>query len=319
MQYGLKFLIEEIDDSIPECLEIHSGFLEFLYNLTKNCSNAEKTYVSLALTIGKTLNLGVVYFFHLVSLLFSISFEDSLTSVLSCIANCFFVEYPLASYKSARNLLILAKVYIEQWLLQKYSSEITRCLQRVIKKYKSDEVFENLEPAALFLSESDSLIYSYALQIYNQQKKLFEGFIAYKNIFGIGTQPEEAKPMKFYYKPIEEVTTFEPLIFDKIKSSKKNKDLNKEITELDKLREQAKRGRKLAKKALEKETEISQHDKSLEYQLLQQKKESNQNYVRNMLDELQVEYKKFDTTLEKRQEKKKRKKRMAGNKTEHNK
>ena len=298
MQYGLKFLIEEIDDSIPECLEIHSGFLEFLYNLTKNCSNAEKTYVSLALTIGKTLNLGVVYFFHLVSLLFSISFEDSLTSVLSCIANCFFVE---------------------QWLLQKYSSEITRCMHRVIKKYKSDEVFENLEPAALFLSESDSLIYSYALQIYNQQKKLFEGFIAYKNIFGIGTQPEEAKPMKFYYKPIEEVTTFEPLIFDKIKSSKKNKDLNKEITELDKLREQAKRGRKLAKKALEKETEISQHDKSLEYQLLQQKKESNQNYVRNMLDELQVEYKKFDTTLEKRQEKKKRKKRMAGNKTEHNK
>ena len=126
-------------------------------------------------------------------------------------------------------------------------------------------------------------------------------------------------PIQLYHKPIEEINTFEPLIYSKIKSSKKNKDLKKEMTELDKLREQQKKARKLAKKILEKETEVVQFDKKNEYSISQQNKEHHQNYVRNMLDELQVEFKKFDTTLEKKQEKKKRKKRMAGGKTEQNK
>ena len=67
---------------------------------------------------------------------------------------------------------------------------------------------------------------------------------------------------------------------------------------------------------LEKESELTQFDKSQEFQAVTAKNIVQQNYVKNMLDELQVEYKKFDTSLEKRKDKKKRKNRMGGQKIE---
>jgi Nop14-like family len=318
LEYTLKYLLELVDDNTTDSLDLFSSITQILYTLVQLYpSSSEKLFLSIALGLGKDLNLGVVFFYHLVSLVFPITFLDALTSTLASLAGCYFVEYPLASYKCTRNLLMLAKVYCDQWLQNQYSPEVTRCLQRVIKRYKSEQLLENFEPRMLFESESHSLLHTYAVAILGQQKSIFKDLIGYKNIIEDDSQDiNTASPMQLYHKPIQEVATYEPMIFDKIRSNKKNKDLNKEITELDKLRQQSKKAKKIAKKALEKETEVTQHEKNTEYKIAQENNEKKQNYVKNMLDELQVEYKKFDTTLEKKTEKKKRKKRMAGNKSE---
>ena len=105
-------MIEEIDDNSYECLKEYSFITELAYTLSKTYVNAsERIFVSTAFIIGKHLTLGVVYFYHLVSLLFPITYKDCLTATLSSLAGCFFIEYPLASYKCTRNLLIFTKVY----------------------------------------------------------------------------------------------------------------------------------------------------------------------------------------------------------------
>lgn len=320
LEFALRFMIFEIDDTTEECVGEFDFFTETLYELGKTSpQSAERVFTSAVVDLGKNLTIGVVYFYHLVSLLFPITFEDSLTGTLSILAECFFIEYPLASYKCTRNLLILVKVYTECWLVDKYCPEVTRCLQRVMQQYKVEKPAEDFKVLNIWESESSEGIYAYALSLFHSQKELFSDYVCFKEIWKNFIEIAETSkpaPMQLLKKPIEEIATYEPLVYGKIKSGKKNKDPNKEASELDKLREQSKRAKKLTKRALEKETEQTHHEKGSEYSLTQANKQSHQNYVKNMLDELQVEYKRFDTSLERRDEKKKRKKRMGGNKTE---
>ena len=325
LEFTLKFLLNEIDDNAFQCLQEYSFLTEYIYILSKSSPVfAEKVYVSTAVSLGKSLTLGVAFFYHLVSLLFPITFEDSFTATLALLAQCYFIEYPLASCKCTRNLLFFMKIYAEQWLVDKFSPDLTRCLQRVLTKYNCEQKLEEFTLEMLFLNETPVVIHTYALEILKTQRKIFGKFMSFRDIWKdfIAIEEEEVAnetaPMQLHHRPIEEIPTYEPLVYGKVKSSKKNKDLNKEVTELDKLREQTKRAKKLSKKALERETEIVHHEKGTEYKLIQEKKESQQNYVKNMLDELQVEFKKFDTSLERRTDKKKRKTRMAGGKTERN-
>ncbi|OMJ87962.1 hypothetical protein SteCoe_10197 [Stentor coeruleus] len=318
LQFSLKFFIHSFDS---ESLDTHDELIEFIYNLSKEHANiAEGLFISSALELGNTLPLSLVYYYFLVSKLFTISFSDTLTSALSTLAGCIFTEYPLTTYKTIRNMLLLARVYTQHWLCGKYSPELIRGLIRVIEKFKGSVIIQEFNIDVLFNQENDNALFTFAYKMMHEQKTLFGKFLNFEGVLvdvemEVSSQPE---PMKMYEKPVEEIQTYEPLVFGKIRSNKKNRDTNKEVTELDKLREQAKKAKKMAKRVLEKETEGVMFEKNQEFKAGQEEKTVKQNLVKNMLDELQSEYKRFSTTMEKKKDRKKRKKRMGGGRTEQN-
>lgn len=318
LQFSLKFFLHNFDS---DSLDTHDELVEFLYNLSKDHAKvAEGLFISSALELGDSIPLSLVYYYFLISKLFTITFSDTLTSTLSTLAGCIFVEYPLTSYKTIRNILLLARVYLQHWLCDKYSPELIRGLLRVLEKFKGSAVMEDFNIGILFTQENDSALFTFAYRMLCDQKALFGKFLEFEGVlvdaeFGVNAQPG---PMKMYEKPVEEIQTYEPLVFGKIRSNKKNKDINKEVTELDKLREQAKKAKKMAKRVLEKETEGKMFEKDQEFRAGQEDKTVKQNLVKNMLDELQNEYKRFSTTMERKKDRKKRKKRMGGGRTEQN-
>lgn len=310
--YSLKYFVNEMVDGE---LSVFSEMEEVLYGLCKEYQRpAEKYFMQVSETFPESVNLSLPYFYHLVSLLFPLKFEDKLSLNLAYYVCDLFVDFPLHSEKTIRNLLFLSKVFLDHWLQKKFSPELCRFLYKVM---------------SLPLSTCESLnqyfpqgVKPYTQLLISKLSQEFGQFSVFQQIFqGFGLEFEDSLkvPLKLYERPIEEIQTFEPLVYDNVRSNKKNRDVNKEVTELDRLREQQKRARKLAKKTLEKETELNQYEKSVEFDARNQVYEKKQGLVKNMLDELQAEYKKFDTSMEKRKEKKKRKERMGGNWTEQNK
>lgn len=310
--YSLKYFVNEMIDgefSVFEAME------EFLYGLCKDYQRpAEKFFMQVSESFPDSVNLSLCYFYHLVFLLFPLKFDDKLSLNLAYYACDLFVEYPLHSEKTIRNLLFLSKVFLDTWLGKNFSPELCRFLFKVLSLPSS--TCEALNP---YFPEG---VKTYTQVLVSKISQRFGQFSVFQQIFqsfGLEFVDSIKVPMKLYERPVEEIQTYEPIIYDNIRSNKKNRDINKEVTELDRLREQQKRARKLAKKALEKETELNQFEKSLEFEARNQVYEKKQGLVKNMLDELQAEYKKFDTSMEKRKEKKKRKGRMAGNMTEQSK
>jgi hypothetical protein len=287
---------------------------KFLYDLAKDYQrHAEKCFDVVADNLPESVNFSLPFVFHLVYLLFPLDYQDKVSWNFSYFAADLLATYPLANEKILRNLLLLSKVFQEKWLKNRFSPENCRFLLRALQSLPLEPCESQVFPQGVktFL---ENLISDLSLK--------FGKFPAFQQIFQeteVKFEESENLPMKLYERPTQEIETFEPLIFENVRSNKKNKDLNKEVTELDRLREQQKRARKLAKKTLEKETEGNLYDKDQEFHAKVQAQDRKQGLVKNMLDELQAEYKKFDTTLEKRKDKKKRKDRMAGNKTEMNK
>lgn len=310
---SLRYFVEEMEDGE---FQVFEEMKKTLFNLCKEYQKyAEKCFEVVSENLPESLNLSLPFLYHLVYLTFPLDFQDKLTWNFSYYATDLLVSYPLLNEKTCRNLLLLSKVLQEKWFPNRFSPEICRFLLRFLQSL-TPELSTSL--SQYFPAGAEK----FASDLVASISQKFSKYPAFQSIFletNLNIQEAEKVPLKLYERPIEEIETFEPLIYENIKSNKKNKDLNKEVTELDRLREQQKRARKLAKKALEKETEVDLNEKDHEFHARVQAQERKQGLVKNMLDELQVEYKKFDTTLERKKDKKKRKERMAGGRTEMNK
>ena len=310
---SLRYFVEEMEDGEFQEFE---EMKKILFTMCKEYQrHAEKCFEVVSDNLTESVNFSLPFLYHLVYLTFPLDFQDKLAWNFSYFATDLLVSYPLLNPKTCRNLLLLSKVLQEKWFPSRFSPEVCRFLLRFLQAL-TPELSASL--SQYFPQGAEK----FASDLVSSISDKFSKYPAFQSIFletNLKIQESEKVPLKLYERPIEEIETFEPLIYENIKSNKKNKDLNKEVTELDRLREQQKRGRKLAKKALEKETEFDLNDKDQEFHARVQAQERKQGLVKNMLDELQVEYKKFDTTLERKKDKKKRKERMGGGRTEYNK
>ncbi|CAG9335405.1 unnamed protein product [Blepharisma stoltei] len=329
LEHSLRFLALNWDLEKEFKKNNYDEIIKFFYELCKDYPYAsEQTCLELTTELGKELSLNLIAFFHISGLLFDINLADTLSSILTDMASQLFIYFPFLDKLQTRNFLLLAKVYIDIWLTPNnfYSPECTRGLLRVFQNLGQQPYNEEFNLKLLFSDLTDSNLHTMASDLFTVIQKSFSNEPAFSLILSqflpfldkslnISCEPV-TNPIKFKIEKPQEIETFEPFILDRITSVKQAKDPNKVLTETDKLKMQTKKATKLTKKVLQKETEVEVSEKFTENKLRQQGKEQKQNKVRSMLDEMQAEYKKLQTTNELKKEKKKRKGRMAGNKTE---
>lgn len=122
----------------------------------------------------------------------------------------------------------------------------------------------------------------------------------------------QAEPIKQF--KINEIPTYEPLIVKRINTKNKSKDMNKEATERDKLKQQVKKAKKLAKRALHEETQAIVQNKTQEQKLRSDHATQDKKRTARVMDELEADYKKLVTSQGEKRKQKRKGSRMAGNK-----
>jgi hypothetical protein len=90
--------------------------------------------------------------------------------------------------------------------------------------------------------------------------------------------------------------------------------MNKEATEQDKLKQQVKKAKKLAKRALHEETQAIVHNKAQEQKLRSDYATQEKKRTARVMDELESDYKKLVTSQGEKRKQKRKGSRMAGNK-----
>ena len=100
----------------------------------------------------------------------------------------------------------------------------------------------------------------------------------------------------------------------RINAKNKSKDINKEATERDKLKQQVKKAKRLARRALHEETQAIVHNKAQEQKLRSDLVTQEKKRTARVMDELEADYKKLMTSQGEKRKQKRKGSRMGGNK-----
>jgi len=324
----LKKLLEHTIDYLSSFWELESVFasqktdeLKLVFELAKDYPDtAIEKFLQNLEVMQEDLNLNFIVAYELVGQLFG-SENDALSSGYRDLACYMLVNYPTHNLEATRNLLLLLHVHLKTWQKDRYYPETARCIQRVLKTLKPSGYQPTLV-TQLFTELSSESLWCFTCNLYLQLQSKFKEHPGFYFIVqevkaylpeSILTTPIITSSLQLLNTKPKELETFEPIILTKITSFKGNKDMNKETTQSSQLKQQVKKSQKATKRVLQKEATLEEQQKWKERQLSLQAKENEKKRVRSLLDQLQEEHKKLVTSQEAKKEKKKKQKRVAGN------